>query len=292
MLLLARPRRQLATASSSGTSASYTYDISGVRNGKTVNGTVYRYNTLSGHVMRQEWDGKSIDFIYDDANQPYAMRYRSSAYAAPETYYYILNVQGDVVGLMDSNGVKVVSYSYDPWGKPLDTTISTDGSSSECLAWETAAEVNPLRYRGYYYDTETGFYYLQTRYFDPAIGRFINADTFATTDITGLLSSNMFAYCENNPVMGVDYNGEFLNVIIGAAVGGIISAATTAFSSYKETGHVDVCQTLISGITGAVCGGVAATGMRVFLQAGISALASGPVHLYLIASQQKKKEQS
>ena len=74
-------------------------------------------------------------------------------------------------------------------------------------------------YRGYYYDAETGFYYLQSRYYDPAICRFINADTFATTDANGFLSANMFAYCENNPIMRVDADGEIWNVIAGAVIG-------------------------------------------------------------------------
>ena len=101
----------------------------------------------------------------------------------------------------------VASYTYDPWGK----IISSSG---------TLADINPLRYRGYYYDTETGFYYLQSRYYDPEIGRFINADSYASTDATGLLSTNMFAYCENNPVMRVDPTGELfwdiLDVFVAA----------------------------------------------------------------------------
>ena len=110
-------------------------------------------------------------------------------------YYYVLNAQGDVVRIVNSSRSVVASYTYDPWGK----IISSSG---------TLANVNPLRYRGYYYDSETGFYYLQSRYYDPEIGRFINADSYASTDATGLLSTNMFAYCENNPVMRVDPTGE------------------------------------------------------------------------------------
>ena len=70
-----------------------------------------------------------------------------------------------------------------------------------------------MSYRGYIYDRDTGLYYLQSRYYDPAIGRFINADIYTTTDASGILSTNMFAYCENNPVMGVDYTGEFLDTV-------------------------------------------------------------------------------
>ena len=162
--------------------------MAGVRSSKTVNGTEYKYTTLSGLVTRQEWNGSSIDFIYDDSNQPLAMKYNGTL------YYYILNAQGDVVRIIDGSRNVVASYSYDPWGK----IISSSGALTD---------VNPLRYRGYYYDTETGFYYLQSRYYDPELGRFINADSYASTDATGLLSANMFAYCENDPVNMVDYAG-------------------------------------------------------------------------------------
>ena len=163
--------------------------MAGVRSSKTVNGTEYKFTTLSGLVTRQEWNESAIDFIYDDSNQPLAMKYNGTL------YYYILNAQGDVVRIIDGSRNVVASYSYDPWGK----IVSSSG---------TLADVNPLRYRGYYYDSETGFYYLQSRYYDPELGRFINADSYASTDATGLLSANMFAYCENDPVMRVDPMGE------------------------------------------------------------------------------------
>ena len=97
--------------------------------------------------------------------------------------------------LVDGTGATVASYEYDPYGNILSATGDM-------------AEINPLRYRGYYYDTELKMYYLQSRYYDPAIGRFINADSFISTD-SGVLGSNMFAYCGNNPVMGYDPTGHF-----------------------------------------------------------------------------------
>ena len=90
------------------------------------------------------------------------------------------------------------------------------------------AEANPLRYRGYYYDSETGFYYLQSRYYDPAIGRFINADSYASTDAAGLLSTNMFAYCENDPINRSDPSGELADAVIG----GLIGMTTNMITSY------------------------------------------------------------
>ena len=181
--------RKLAIAKVGNTNISYTYDMAGVRSSKTVGSTTYKYTTLSGLVTRQTGGNATIDFVYDESNQPLAMKYNG------KVYYYVLNAQGDVVRIVDGSRNVVASYSYDPWGKLL----SSSG---------TLANVNPLRYRGYYYDSETGFYYLQSRYYDPEIGRFINADSYASTDATGLLSTNMFAYCENNPVMRVDPTGE------------------------------------------------------------------------------------
>ena len=172
--------------------------MAGVRSSKTVGSTTYKYDTLSGKVMRQTWLGKAIEFIYDENNQPYAMRYNGTV------YYYVLNVQGDVVGLLNASGAIAAKYTYDPWGKvTVQNPSGTTNVSSSFIG-----NINPLRYRGYYYDTETGFYYLQSRYYDPAICRFINADTYTTTDADGLLSTNMFAYCENNPISRFDPTGE------------------------------------------------------------------------------------
>ena len=206
--------RRLATAKVDGTNISYTYDMAGVRSSKTVGSTKYDFTTLSGLVTRQTGGGKTIDFVYDENNQPLAMKYNNTL------YYYVLNAQGDVVRIVNSSCGTVASYTYDPWGK----IISSSG---------TLADINPLRYRGYYYDAETGFYYLQSRYYDPEIGRFINADSYASTDAAGLLSTNMFAYCENDPVNRSDPSGEvYLEVLLtGAAIGIFKQFATDVISN-------------------------------------------------------------
>ena len=114
------------------------------------------------------------------------------------TYYYALNGQGDVIGIFDGSGSCVVTYNWDnAWGynpEPEGTMANTLGT------------LNPLRYRGYVYDTETGLYYLQSRYYNPEIGRFINADGCMATG-QGLLGNNMFAYCLNNPINRIDVAG-------------------------------------------------------------------------------------
>ena len=227
--------RRLATAKVGSTNISYAYDMAGVRSSKTVGSTKYDFTTLSGLVTRQTGGGKTIDFVYDENNQLLAMKYNNTL------YYYVLNAQGDVVRIVNSSRSVVASYTYDPWGK----IISSSG---------TLADINPLRYRGYYYDSETGFYYLQSRYYDPEIGRFINADSYASTDATGLLSTNMFAYCENDPVNRSDPSGEFWNIVVGAALGAGMEVLTqlAAGTKLRDINWVDVA---VQGAVGAVTSG-------------------------------------
>ena len=108
-------------------------------------------------------------------------------------YFYQLNLQGDVIGIIDTTGASVAKYAYDAWGRVVYNTGSM-------------AAINPIRYRGYYYDAELGMYYLQSRYYDPTLKRFINADGFASTG-KKFLGYNMFAYCNNNPVNRSDPTG-------------------------------------------------------------------------------------
>ena len=127
-------------------------------------------------------------------------------------YYYLLNAQGDVVGLIDSTGALVVQYTYDAWGRLLSITYPTDDTTSSL--YSTLGVNNPLRYRGYVYDTETGLYYLQSRYYNPTWGRFINADDPGYMGVDGTPSSyNLFAYCCNNPVVRLDSAGTAFETI-------------------------------------------------------------------------------
>ena len=182
---------------------SYQYDANGIRTKKACEqqGGEYTssYLTQNGKVVREQietvndYDVIVRDFIYDESGRPFALNYSTDDGASFTTYYYILNLQGDVVKLVTASGNTVAAYEYDAWGNIL----SQSGSM---------ADKNPLRYRGYYYDAETGFYYLQSRYYDPANRRFINADTYASTG-QGFVGTNMFAYCNNNPVIYADPTG-------------------------------------------------------------------------------------
>ena len=168
--------------------------------GMHVTGTqtvTHEYLTLNGKVARETIRTNNsltavLDFIYDESGRPFALKYSTDG-ATFDTYYYVLNLQGDVVKLIQANGHIVAQYTYDAWGN-----VSSSGR---------LAEINPLRYRGYYYDSETGFYYLQSRYYDPANRRFINADSYQSTG-QGFIGTNMFAYCNNSPILFVDHDGD------------------------------------------------------------------------------------
>ena len=128
------------------------------------------------------------------------MQYRTSSMAEDvfETYYFEKNLQGDIIAVYNASGTKLVSYTYDAWGNCTTTYYNGGGS--------TGAQYNPFRYRGYYYDSDLGLYYLNSRYYDSNTGRFINADGYASTG-QGLLGNNMYVYCGNNPIIRNDKSG-------------------------------------------------------------------------------------
>jgi RHS repeat-associated protein len=196
-----RNGRELATAVNGTHSVSYDYDVNGLRTYKIVDGVRHDYIYASGQLLRESYTQSgtayTLDFVYDHSGRPYMLNLTTTVSGASTTtpYYYLLNLQGDVVEIVNASEVPVADYSYDAYGNILSATGSL-------------ASVNPLRYRGYYYDTETGFYYLQSRYYDPIVKRFLNADSYGSTG-QGFLGYNMFAYCNNNPVNCVDPSGQF-----------------------------------------------------------------------------------
>ena len=256
--------RQLTSATVDGEQVSYTYDMSGVRTSKTVDGTTYNYTTLSGKVMRQTWgDNNALEFVYDDGNQPFAVIYKHGQ--TTELYYYVLNAQGDVSAILDSSGKLAASYDYDAWGN-----CTVYDSSAKVLTDPTSiANLNPLRYRGYYYDAETGFYYLQSRYYDPAICRFINADTYLSTG-QGMLGHNMFTYCGNNPVNYCDSSGRFFFTLLGAAIG-----AAVGYIDAYIAGEDPIKGAIAGGVSGAIAGAGVDIGAAITIFSGGAAIGWG-----------------
>ena len=185
--------RQLASMAAKDGSATwnFTYNADGLRTSRTNGTTTYKYQYLGGQLVKMTVDDKEMYFNYDASGVPVSIVYNGT------TYYYVTNLQGDIVGIVNQSGNQIVGYTYDAWGNILTTT----GSSANTLG-----KYNPLRYRGYVYDHETGLYYVSSRYYDPEIGRFINADGAYDTN-QGVLGYNMYAYCLNNPVNMYDPDG-------------------------------------------------------------------------------------
>ena len=238
--------------------------------GTHVTGTqtvTHEYLTLNGKVARETIKTNNsltavLDFVYDESGKPFALKYSTNG-TSFQTYYYVLNLQGDVVKLIHYipgfEYESVATYEYDAWGN----IVSSSGR---------LAEINPLRYRGYYYDNETGFYYLQSRYYDPANRRFINADTYSSTDPGDAIGCNMFAYCGNNPVMRNDYSGDAwwhwvvaTVAVVGLAVASVVTCGGAAAAAMTATALISgTCTTVPAAatiITGAALGaGVAYAG--------------------------------
>ena len=234
--------RQLTGIVKGDNTISYTYNDSGIRTSKTVNGVRTDYYLNGTAIIMQKTGDNVIWYTYDENGNVAGMNYNGS------DYWFYRNAQNDVIGIVDSSGAVIAKYTYDDWGK---ITAVTDGQGNDISSNAThIANINPIRYRGYYYDTETGLYYLQSRYYDAEVGRFINADGYISTG-QGTVGSNMFAYCLNNPVNFQDVDGEIAIttiILIGSIVAGVLVAGHTAATSYKYTGEVDIDNSIINGL--------------------------------------------
>ncbi|MGN0178101.1 MAG: DNRLRE domain-containing protein, partial [Monoglobaceae bacterium] len=186
--------RQLASLSGNGTTASYTYDVDGLRTSKTVNGVKHEYYYVGNRLQYEKYDDIELWFFYDADGNPSGVRYDWDGLVL--NYYFVCNWRGDVVQIYKENGALHASYEYDAWGNVLSVRSANGAIISSTY---NIATINPLRYRGYYYDSETGMYYLKSRYYDPATKRFLNADGLVSSSIEDV-AKNMFTYCLNNPV--------------------------------------------------------------------------------------------
>lgn len=192
LLMIRAKGRQLTDLSDTETTMSFKYDCNGIRTKKTVNGVETKYTYVGSMLVSQKTSDEVINFAYTAGGAPYGFTYDG------QNYFYLLSLQGDIIGIYDSTGTVVVRYTYDAWGK----LISITGQLAN-----TVGVKNPLRYRGYYYDTEIGLYYLQSRYYDPETCHFINRDSYFIAGNDHIQGANMFSYCYNNPVMYSDPTG-------------------------------------------------------------------------------------
>ena len=225
--------RMLDGITQNGMTYTYTYDIDGIRTSKYVNGHTNRYFLSGGEVVREEpAEGNIVTYLFDENGARYGFKLRNSQ--GQQTYWYIFNGQGDVIALIDKTGTWVVNYTYDAWGKPLTITDQNGNPITDPLH---VGNLNPIRYRGYYYDVETGLYSLHSRYYDPVTGRFINGDDseILFEDQDNILQYNLFAYCFNNPVNMHDPDGYAAANIIGGIIGGA-AGATLGYLLAKQLG--------------------------------------------------------
>ena len=166
----------------------YTYNANGIRTSKKVNGVLHTYTLDGTKILRETWNSNTLIPLYDNEDSVCGILYNNVP------YYFIKNLQGDVIAIVDKDAQTVARYSYDAWGVP---EIKID--SSDCAI----ATINPFRYRGYYYDEEIELYYIQSRYYDANCGRFINMDEAIMISIEyAPLKHNLFTYCGND----VDYS--------------------------------------------------------------------------------------
>ena len=184
------------------------------------------------NVVHMTRASDELHFFYDAQNKPAVVVYNDIPYS------YVKNLQGDIVAILDSTGTAVVNYVYDAWGRPISKTGSMAG---------TLGTVQPFRYRGYVYDEETGLYYLRSRYYNPNLGRFVNADRVFDANAS-VTTYNQYAYCDNCPVIYLDSEGRglFTSLVIGFVVGALVSGIIEA----AKGGDVEDI------ITSAVAGGV------------------------------------
>ena len=245
-------------AAKGGNSYAFVYNSDGLRTQKTVNGVVHNYYYSGALLLAEEWNNHLMVFLYDANGSPVGIKYRKTddATGTWSSYWYDKNLQGDVVAIYDDSGTQLVSYTYDAWGNHVVTPYN-NGLSIVPVA------NNPIRYRGYYYDVETSLYYVSSRYYDPEIGRFINADDIDYLGADGSpLSYNLFAYCMNNPVNRFDVNGNWsmpnwLKVTVGAvAIAGLAAATVCTGGAAAAICGAALSGAIAGGASGAVMGAI------------------------------------
>lgn len=183
---------KLSNVQTGKNNVSYQYGSEGLRTRKIVNGIQTEYTHEGDKVIKQESEGSCIWFLYDGNDEIAGFEHNGV------TYYYEKDVLGDVVAILDAEGNNVAGYSYDAWGNIQEMTGDQE-----------LAKLNPIRYRSYYYDEETGFYYLNHRYYDSVIGRFISADDVSMIlyELDKSNNYNLYSYALNNPLKYKDESG-------------------------------------------------------------------------------------
>lgn len=192
--------RHLKEISFGANTINYKYNEADLRVEKIVNGNKTKYYLDEGKIIFEECNGNIIYYIYDNFNEILGFKYNDI------TYFYLKNIKDDIIGIMDTSFNIIAYYEYDSWGN----IISIKDSNFDDLINNKnhVANINPFRFRSYYYDKETNLYYLNNRYYNPEWGRFISIDNSINIS-TNLKGYNMYSYAFNNPINFVDNNGNW-----------------------------------------------------------------------------------
>ncbi len=241
--------RQLEKIEENDVVITYEYNKDSIRTKKVVNGIETTYQLENNHILFER-TGRSMIYYIRDENQNLV------GFDYDTTYYYLKNAQEDIIGILDSDYNVVANYHYDAWGRIISIT---DSNGVEITDKEHIAYVNPFRYRSYYYDSETGYYYLNSRYYDPNWGRFLNADGIIGSN-KDFISHNLYAYVSNNSIKYDDELGQglFGLIVVAGIVGFACGIAKQAISdittsAMKKKKHVSSWQSYVgSGIGGIV----------------------------------------
>ena len=238
--------RQLASMQKDGTTLSFSYNDAGLRTEKTVNGATRRYIWNSNQLMADVGASDAFYFHYSSGGELIGYTYKTAD--AETECILVKNQQGDVERVISTDGTILAAYTYDAWGNVL----TSEGS---------LAASNPIRYRGYYFDTETNLYYVSSRYYDANLGRFISSDNseVISASVNTPTDKNLYAYCDNSPVSRADSGGSFWHIVAGAAIGAVINGIVKMGSNYIE-GKSLTDGLGVAMLSGAATGALAASG--------------------------------
>ena len=260
------------TDNDAGKRYTYKYNDQGIRTEKVVNGVAHSYYLQGEQIIAERYGNNLIKFYYDTTGVC-GFNYNGT------DYYYQKNIQGDILRIFDKNGNLKAEYSYDAWGK---CTIKSNVSN--------IATINPFRYRGYYFDSEIGLYYLNARYYDPEIGRFISPDSIDYVESENINGLNLYVYCINNPIIYVDPSGHALGFILIFAIllaGFVAGAIINGISSYNagNRGLNLLGDIILGGSIGLAVAGLALAviGMGITLVAGAGFTLLGVTGLQIFA---------
>ena len=264
--------KRLVTVTKNNKTISYTYDLEGLIIKKRVtieegdlpvSTTTTNYYYDNRKLVKEVCGNNIIDYFYDENNQLYGYKKNNTI------YFYIRDVLGNIIGILNNSGVIVSKFDYDAFGNIIN---------------QTGTVISNFRYKGYYYDTDIELYYLKSRFYNPVLLRFITPDSIDYLDSSSIIGLNLYAYCGNDPINMIDEEGNFAisALVIGAIVGAVIGFGVSAATDYVDDGQIFngsvtlgeyIGTTLLGGIVGGL-GGAALTSSSLMLS-GIAGGAAG-----------------